>query len=362
MTGRSELRTAGDLFQIRQPERDYPAAAFLWFAPDVPPTATEKLPTHHHFMDHGVVTWRSGWGEDATAVLFRVGPPAGHGAARKLKEMTDWTINAGHVHPDIGAFYLYAKNTYLAGGTGYTAEKWTKDHNTLLIDGKGQAVDGSYHNDRGVLYEQLDEARLDGVYLSDDYAYASGTFGEVYARQVPGVDLVRKMLATKDYLVLIDDLSAAEAHKLTFLVHSDAPFKPESGAMVATHAAAKLAVFTSPAVATDVEAAPTIVQAGTAPTKPTPTQRGHHLAVTTREAAKAVRLVHVLAAVHTGQSPPIVTFGDSTADAVTLTIDWPDRRRETLRVDLRWSDHKRQERWSHPVTIERSSTRPASPQ
>jgi hypothetical protein len=328
-------RTAGDLYDARSPEADYPAAAFLWFASDVQAAALEKITPWQYFADEDVIAWRSGWDKDATALLFRCGPPEGHAASDKLQQLKDWTPNAGHVHPDIGAFYFYARGAYLATSTGYTVEKWTKDHNTLLIDGKGQAVDGDYHNDRAVPYEQLDACKIEAQRLTDRYAYARGTFGSAYTRQVKGVELKRTILTTKNWLLIIDDMKSDQPHTLTWLCHADAPFTGAGPAHLAKLPNASLAVLPL-AGEVDAKAEPTTVIAGLKPGQGTATQRGHQLSLTLKSPAAQARVVNLLVPLSNDQQPPTVADAKLDGSTITLQIRWPDGKSDSVSLNLAW--------------------------
>ncbi len=157
---------------------------------------------------------------NATSYLFRCGPPLGHKAAEKLIELKDFNPNAGHVHPDIGGFWMFAKGAYLAIDTGYTTDKWTRDHNTLVIDDKGQGLDGSYWNDKGFPYQEFNKARITSQFLSADYGFASGEFGAAYSRFAPGVNLRRSLLMTERWLLIVDDMDADKPRHLTWYCHS----------------------------------------------------------------------------------------------------------------------------------------------
>ncbi len=100
----------------------------------------------HWFRDHDVVYWRSGWGADATAVALKCGPAEGHAAARLMQELPDWRMEAGHDHPDVNSFIVWAHGTYLTGASGYAGVPKTNGDNTLLVDGHGQGVEGNDHN------------------------------------------------------------------------------------------------------------------------------------------------------------------------------------------------------------------------
>ncbi|CAM3098858.1 heparinase II/III domain-containing protein [Rariglobus hedericola] len=358
-TGSRESRAAADLLGMRLPETDGASSAFLWFDNRHEPRPLAEIAPYHYFQDHGVVAWRSGWGTGDTAMLFRCGPPLGHAAAAKLGQLKDWVPNAGHVHADIGAFYLYAKGAYLAVGTGYTAEKWTRDHNTLLVDGKGQAMDGAYHNEHGVPYEQLDGARIDRVSLTKDYGFASGEFGGAYTRQVKNVNLRRSVLTTARWMLVADDFRAEDgaARRLTWLCHADAPFVAEPTASGFSHIArlpqAGLAVLTLTPVAEglNAEASDTVVMAGMAPGKGRAEKHGYQLALTQRDPAVAIRFVNLLVPLAQGEAPPVVegVIAKQEEKTISFGLKWPDGRTERVRVDLGWTPGKSSE--TGPVEI-----------
>jgi hypothetical protein len=330
-----EGRTAADLFNAREPDNDYPAANFLWFDPAIEPVPLEKIKPYYHFKDHGVVSWRSGWDQGATCYAFRCGPPLGHKALAKTTQLKDWLMNCGHVHADIGSFWMYAKGAYLATDTGYTAEKWTRDQNTLLVDGQGQAMDGSYWNDRGFPYEKLNAARIDRVHFCADYGFASGELGSVYDRVAPGLQLRRSLLMTKRWLLVVDDLVGAAEHKLTWLCHADAEFKAEGPAFVARLAKAALAVLPLGVAATEPKMETTTVMAGTGPGQGKATERGYHLALTMKEPAKAARLVNLLIPLAPDEKLPEVKTGVLEGDTIAFSLAWPEGKTETVTLNLK---------------------------
>jgi hypothetical protein len=70
--------------------------SLVWYDPSVKAVPVEQQERWHHFEDHGVVYWRSGWGKDATAFAFKCGPPEGHRTLALLKEFPDWHLSSGH--------------------------------------------------------------------------------------------------------------------------------------------------------------------------------------------------------------------------------------------------------------------------
>ncbi len=322
---RPEQQTAGDLMYQRQPETDYPAAAFLWHDETVEAAPLAKIDPWHHFKDHDVVAWRSGWDSRDSAFVFRCGPPQGHAATEKLEIMKDWTMNSGHVHPDIGAFWIYARSNYLAVDTGYLDQKWTRNHNTLLVGGKGQGIDGSYWNDRGWPYRKFDQARITVSRLQKDYGYASGEFSSIYPEELGLKNLRRSVVMTANWMIVIDDMQADQPQTLTWLCHSDSPFEQVAGGDGASAVflsrtnQAGLAVLPLGPTAAKGKNERTVVIAGTSPGRGKEMELNHHLRLDT-EAATRQRLVTVVAILADGQAPPAARLVKSDDKQVTVEI------------------------------------------
>lgn len=76
------------------------------------------------------------------------------------------TLSAGQDHPDAYRFIIINSDDYLAVDDGCAKEKRTRNHGTLLVDGRGHYAEGTKHAFRG-----LDEtwgARLEASLESDD--------------------------------------------------------------------------------------------------------------------------------------------------------------------------------------------------
>jgi hypothetical protein len=349
-TGSRESQAVGDLYAARQPERDYPATAFLWFNPEVKPASLASIPPYHYFSDHDVVAWRSGWDADATSYLFRCGPPLGHKAAEKLIELKDFSQNCGHVHPDIGGFWMFAKGTYLAIDTGYTTDKWTRDHNTLLVDDKGQGSDGLYWNDKGFPYQELDKARITSQYLSPGYGFASGEFGAAYSRSAPGVNLSRTVLMSKDWLLIVDDMAADKPRSLTWLCHSMTEFQKDGASYISRQPTASLAVVPLAPAKLEAKPEPTMIMAGITPGKGTPEQRGFKLGLRSAEPSVKTRFVNVLFPLGTEEKVPQVELIKNEENSIGLVIKWPNGQVETVDLDIAWKPGQKPE----PATIKKS--------
>ncbi len=240
--GRMELLGAhGLLRRIAQRQGDSEAAAVADWADRIAPESREPLwdfvcrtggraasaslpaiPLVHHFENAGAVYARSSWGDDATAVAFRCGPPEGHHVTRLLPALPEWRLSTGHAHPDAGSFILFAKGHYVSGDAGYTGVKLTEHHNTLLVDGRGQERDGRHEVFRDVPYERLDRIRLarapgDRLDLTCDLQAA-------YPRELGLTRLERRFVADGFRSFRIQDTLEADAPRaLQALIHSDRP-------------------------------------------------------------------------------------------------------------------------------------------
>jgi hypothetical protein len=318
---------------------DDPAMNFLWYDSAVRPANVEDLPTYHYFPDHDIVTWRSSWGPDATCCMFKCGPPEGHLAAGKLSKLDDWTMNSGHVHPDIGMFWLYARRHYLAVDTGYTAAKKTSDHNTLLVDGVGQGVDSSYWVYRGWPYSTFDAVRMRKVHLEKGYGYAMGDMSAAYPQDKLGKLAIRRhVLMTERCLIVLDDISAEKEHTYSWLLHSDQDLKQTGGPIVTEAGDARLLTYVLSPREARVSMGPAIVNAGNAPGPGEPQQRGYQLTVENAAKDSSTRFLVVLIPAAEQEKDPLRVAGTRLDDgAAQVEITWPDAGTERITVDLGWA-------------------------
>lgn len=201
--------------------------SLLWYDATLKATPINRQPASHYFADHEVVFWRSGWTPDATAFAFKCGPPEGHHTAKQLKEFPDWHLSAGHAHPDAGSFIIYAGGKVLTGDSGYAGVPMTAHHNTLLIDGKGQANEGKGHDAFAEFpYDRLDQTRITEVKLERNYVRLRGEAASSYpaasgltrfTRQIT----VQTMRGHDIQFDVEDFLAAQEPSKFTTLLHAD---------------------------------------------------------------------------------------------------------------------------------------------
>ncbi|TKG96880.1 DUF4962 domain-containing protein [Puteibacter caeruleilacunae] len=98
---------------------------YIWKAPNVQSADITQYPNWHFFEDLGIFAWRSSWANDATYFTCRSGQHY-----------------QGHGQPDDGQFMLHKAGVPYISDLGYSNPKTTKEHNVLLVNGKGQIGEG----------------------------------------------------------------------------------------------------------------------------------------------------------------------------------------------------------------------------
>lgn len=192
------------------------AIRFQELAPH-PPAETSKA-----FPQSGFVVMRNDWNRDASMLAFDAGPQ-GMGSC-------------GHGHADALSVACSAQGTNWLADPGtfvYTASKeWrdyfrsTQAHNTLVVDGQGQAQPGEPFK-----WLNLCPARLESLATLPHLDYACGMH-EGYTRLAEPVVHRRRVVFVKpDRWFLLDDLSGAGTHSLEFFFH----FSPDIELRVEGH-------------------------------------------------------------------------------------------------------------------------------
>jgi hypothetical protein len=192
------------------------ATQFQDLAPH-PPVETSRA-----FPQSGFVVMRDDWRRDANMLAFDAGPQGmgncGHGHADALSVIcsaqgTNWLV-------DPGTFVYTASNEW----RDYFRS--TQAHNTLAVDGEGQAQPGGP-------FKWLNPcpARLENWATLPHLDYACGV-QEGYARLAEPVVHRRRVVFVKpDHWFLLDDLSGVGTHSLEFFFH----FSPDIELRVERH-------------------------------------------------------------------------------------------------------------------------------
>jgi hypothetical protein len=205
--------------------------SLLWYDAKIKPVPIERQPAWHYFPDHDVFYWRSDWSRNATAFAFKCGPPEGHQTEALLKQFPDWRLSSGHAHPDANSFIIFAKGQYLTGDTGYAGVPMTEHHNTLLINGKGQAKEGDGHDVfAGVSYELLNRIRISDVKVEQNQVTVRGDATAAYGPELGLKKFVREFVYRINAgFTITDEIETTKPAIFTWLTHADNRIVKEEG-------------------------------------------------------------------------------------------------------------------------------------
>jgi len=157
----SEYRDGTALWLAEQVEQADASSAeaqwlnLLWHDPTLTAQPPTDQPTLRHFEDLGIVAARSDWSGRESLLYLRCGPPLGHEAVGEFAHDT----GSGHVHPNLNHFTLYGAGAWLLRDDGYSA-KWTRQHNTLIVNGRGQLGEGRMWFDGSAWLRMKDGPRV----------------------------------------------------------------------------------------------------------------------------------------------------------------------------------------------------------
>ena len=187
--------------------------SLVWYDPHVKPIPIERQETSHYFRDHEVFYWRSSWTKDATAFAFKCGPPEGHHTASLLPQFPDWRLSDGHAQ--------------------------TEHHNTLLINGKGQAKEGLGHDAfAGVPYARLDKIRIADMKLENHRVVLRGDATAAYAPELGLRKFIREFeFASGSGFTVRDEVETLNPAVLTWLLHVDDRFEKKAANKFVVNAA-----------------------------------------------------------------------------------------------------------------------------
>jgi hypothetical protein len=271
--------------------------SLLWYDPTVPAAPMSRMEPWYHFRDHGVVFWRSDWTPGATAFAFKAGPPEGHAAAGLMERFPDWHFSTGHAHPDANSFILYGDSSYYTGDTGYAGVPMTAHHNTLLVDGKGQAKEGEGHDAFfGFPYRSMEGIRIAEVRLERGSAYVRGEAAAAYGPEL-GVERFTRhfYLQSPQRITVCDELRTRQPRRFTTLLHADEQIDSVAPRAFVLGDGLRATVVAPRDVRTRVE--PNVLTAPGAPgsvDKGERQERGKVLSVSTARPATEARILTIL--------------------------------------------------------------------
>ncbi|HKO96777.1 MAG TPA: DUF4962 domain-containing protein [Pyrinomonadaceae bacterium] len=204
--------------------------SLIWYDAKLKSVPIERQSAWHYFPDHDVFYWRSDWSKNATAFAFKAGPPEGHHTEALLQQFPDWRLSSGHAHPDANSFIIFARGEYLTGDTGYAGMPMTEHHNTLLVNGKGQAKEGVGHDVfAGVPYSELNRIRISEVKVEKNQVLVRGDATAAYGSALGLRKFVRELVYKPGAgFTVSDEVETEKPAVLTFVLHADNRVEKES--------------------------------------------------------------------------------------------------------------------------------------
>ena len=160
---------------------------------------------------------RSDWSGDESLVVFKCGPFLGHQAVQEFA----YDAGGGHVHPDANHFVLFGAGEWLIRDDGYRS-KWTGQHNTLLVDGRGQLGEGKEWFDGSQALAAKARAKIVRVSSSADLDQVTGDATEAYHSELGLRRHVRHLLFLKpDVLLVCDEVLTDKPRRLELRFHPE---------------------------------------------------------------------------------------------------------------------------------------------
>ena len=335
--GDTEAQAVGDFIRNETKlETREPMWAFINRDADLKPASLDRIPLQYHFEDNDTVFWRSGWTKDATAFAFRCSPPEGHHAAKLASKIPDWRQNSGHAHPDANSFIIWANGKYLTGDTGYLGIKQTDDHNTILVNGRGQEKDGIYEMFKDVPNERLDQIRIAEYWANAEYFYARGEAASGYYADLGLRKFDRHFLyVTPGYFIVWDELETKAPATFTFMLNADRDIKLSEGRADLINGNAALGVRRALPREILTKVVPQTVQARGLPgsvDKGDSEQRGLQLRSTSEKATNRFEFLHLLYPYELRGKSAVPTIEPLSNGEKGVTVIWANGDIDTIHL------------------------------
>lgn len=210
----------------------------LWLDETVESTdPLEALPVAQYYPDVETAFARTSWDDDATSVALVSRPLGGHLYA----EICDryGISGTGHNHPEQGHFVLFGNGEVLAHDPGYTYEKLTRNHNTILVDGQGQFGDGEMWPS-----PKPGRAQITGFVNDGDVTIIAADPSSAYPDDLGLSRFDRTfVLAGPELAVVYDRLAADQPRTFSWLLHHIGEAQRSGNAWTITRGEARLGVI-----------------------------------------------------------------------------------------------------------------------
>lgn len=176
--------------------------SLLWYDPSISCEPPADVPLSHYYRDWDLAVMRSGT-TNGTVCSFKCGP-----------------AGSGHSHPDANSFTIFSAGSWLAADAGASLVKRTSHHNTILVNGVGQAGEG----DRWLQLRKRrkqDEPSIIAAGKGTASDYFVGDASDIY-RSKAGLTRFRRhfLYQRPDRITVVDELAARRESEFEWLLHT----------------------------------------------------------------------------------------------------------------------------------------------
>ena len=198
----------------------------LWYDPTLTGGSVSALPTSKFFPDLGLLFVREGWGEGDVAAMFKCGPLGGYTLNEFRAKNGMVHINVAHDDPDAGSFTIFCDGRFVAETDRYSKHKQSANHNTILINGRGQMPVGRGEG-RGWSQPGREDMSEMAVVTArkqegDDMTAVEGEISGSYLanKNRPALDRFRRAFVwvKGKYILVLDDIRAPEPVDIAWLM------------------------------------------------------------------------------------------------------------------------------------------------
>lgn len=198
----------------------YPWMMLVYYDATVGEGDINNLPTEYLMADMGVAYLRDSWEEDAVLMMFKCGPYGGY----KLNEYRNTNdfhyVNVAHDDPDANTFSIAMDNELVVHPGTYFSRKWTANHNTILVNGKGQIGEGSQYTQPVPETDMTTLSYLTSWKKGDDgRIIVEGEAGNAY----PDLKQFRRtaIWLPQDYILILDHVAAEGEQEINWVAYAD---------------------------------------------------------------------------------------------------------------------------------------------
>jgi hypothetical protein len=195
--------------------------ALLGFDPQLESSEPDQWAKRAYFPDLGLAYLRDGWDKAHVGAMFKCGPFGGHELNRYRNAHGFKYINVAHDDPDANSFTLVRDGRYLAETDRYSRRKRSANHNTILVNGRGQVARG---RPEGLGWTQPATGRTDmremayvtAYQETEQYVLIEGEAAGSY----PGLERFRRSFLWVEgrYVLVLDEIRADSPAAITWLM------------------------------------------------------------------------------------------------------------------------------------------------